>query len=203
VCVCVCCCVCCVLRSQLEVTPLANKTKINPNVQDANGKTALHYVVNPLDFGSYENVKLLALLVKSGADVNIKDKQGTAFPLTRHARHTVNTTRHTLTYCVWRCVCASGRPHGALLRHAAEGRRDGQGPAEAGRQARQEGDPALAPGVLRPRREVDQRLWHPARTRPSPCVCRVCRVCVMRVSCVCRVSCVVCRVCANTARWVV
>ena len=73
------CCVCCVcaLRSQLEVTPLANKTKINPNVQDANGKTALHYVVNPLDFGSYENVKLLALLVKSGADVNIKDKQGT------------------------------------------------------------------------------------------------------------------------------
>lgn len=71
------CCVCCA-RTQAElVTPLVNKTKINPNVQDANGKTALHYVVNPLDFGSYENVKLLTLLVKSGADVNIKDKQGT------------------------------------------------------------------------------------------------------------------------------
>jgi ankyrin repeat protein len=56
---------------------LENRTGIDPNVQDDQGKTALHYAVNPLAYGSYENVQLLTLLVKSGADFTIKDNQGT------------------------------------------------------------------------------------------------------------------------------
>jgi ankyrin repeat protein len=68
--------VCLLCDKQIEAIPLVNRTKLDPNVQDANGKTALHYVVNPLDFGSYENVQMLLTLAKAGADVNVKDKQG-------------------------------------------------------------------------------------------------------------------------------
>ena len=49
---------------------------INPadlNIIDVNGKTAVHYVVSPRDTASYENVELLELLVKAGADVEQAD----------------------------------------------------------------------------------------------------------------------------------
>jgi ankyrin repeat protein len=55
---------------------LENETGIDPNVQDEQGKTALHHVVSPLDYGSYENVALLTMLLKAGADPNVKDNQG-------------------------------------------------------------------------------------------------------------------------------
>ncbi len=50
--------------------------KSNLNVQDAEGKTAVHMVVSPLEFGSYENVEILELLANHGADLNIKDNNG-------------------------------------------------------------------------------------------------------------------------------
>lgn len=48
------------------------------DVQDDEGKTALHYVVTPLNFGSYENTDLLRFLVEAGARIDIKDKDGGA-----------------------------------------------------------------------------------------------------------------------------
>ncbi len=52
--------------------------KSNLNVQDSNGKTAVHLVVSPVVYGSYENVEILELLAGHGADLNIKDKDGKA-----------------------------------------------------------------------------------------------------------------------------
>eukprot|EP01087_Luapelamoeba_hula_P009311 TRINITY_DN2401_c0_g2_i2.p1 TRINITY_DN2401_c0_g2~~TRINITY_DN2401_c0_g2_i2.p1 ORF type:complete len:1324 (+),score=258.43 TRINITY_DN2401_c0_g2_i2:192-4163(+) len=48
----------------------------NINVQDHLGKTALHYVINPIPFASYENVALLRLLLEAGANPNAKDNSG-------------------------------------------------------------------------------------------------------------------------------
>jgi ankyrin repeat protein len=50
--------------------------KSNLNVQDSNGKTAVHLVVSPLEYGSYENVEILELLASHGADLNVKDSNG-------------------------------------------------------------------------------------------------------------------------------
>eukprot|EP01125_Pyxidicula_operculata_P022385 TRINITY_DN910_c2_g1_i3.p1 TRINITY_DN910_c2_g1~~TRINITY_DN910_c2_g1_i3.p1 ORF type:complete len:2962 (-),score=808.64 TRINITY_DN910_c2_g1_i3:90-8975(-) len=52
-----------------------SKKAINYNFQDKDGKTVIHHVVCPLDFGSYENVALLEMLSLAGADVNILDNQ--------------------------------------------------------------------------------------------------------------------------------
>ena len=41
-----------------------------------NGRTAVHVCVNPLGFGSYENVKILRKLHNSGFDLNARDAQG-------------------------------------------------------------------------------------------------------------------------------
>jgi ankyrin repeat protein/predicted DNA-binding WGR domain protein len=49
--------------------------KLNYKAVDNTGKTIIHYVVLPNDFGSYQNIKLLKLLSKH-ADVNQKDKLG-------------------------------------------------------------------------------------------------------------------------------
>ncbi len=48
----------------------------NLDAQDREGKTVVHYVVNPLPFGSYENVDLLELLAKKGCKLDIKDSAG-------------------------------------------------------------------------------------------------------------------------------
>jgi ankyrin repeat protein len=39
---------------------------LNKDVTDLVGKTAVHYVVNPVPLGSYENKKILNLLAKAG-----------------------------------------------------------------------------------------------------------------------------------------
>ena len=43
---------------------------------DKLGKTAMHHVVNPLKYGSYENVTLLKKMNKCGFKWNIKDNEG-------------------------------------------------------------------------------------------------------------------------------
>ena len=49
--------------------------RVNVNGQDKAGKSAAHYVVNPLRYGSFENVELLNLLQKYGFNLNLKDAQ--------------------------------------------------------------------------------------------------------------------------------
>lgn len=48
------------------------------NHKDLEGKNAIHYVVNPHNYGSFENTAILDILAKAnlGFDLNIKDKFG-------------------------------------------------------------------------------------------------------------------------------
>ena len=57
-----------------------NKKNLSINLegQDKAGKSAAHYVVNPVRFGSYENVEILQLLHKQGFNLKLKDAQGKA-----------------------------------------------------------------------------------------------------------------------------
>lgn len=43
---------------------------------DIYGKSVLHYIVNPLEFGSYENSEMLKKAIQIGFVHNIKDKKG-------------------------------------------------------------------------------------------------------------------------------
>lgn len=45
-------------------------------VQSSVGSSALHYCVQPLAFGSYENTEILSALVKGGAPADLKDASG-------------------------------------------------------------------------------------------------------------------------------
>uniref|UniRef100_H3HD44 Poly [ADP-ribose] polymerase n=1 Tax=Phytophthora ramorum TaxID=164328 RepID=H3HD44_PHYRM len=44
--------------------------------QNAAGLTACHMAVQPLDYGSYENARLLAMLVRAGGDLRTRDASG-------------------------------------------------------------------------------------------------------------------------------
>lgn len=52
----------------------------NLDVTDNVGRTALHYVVSPLPFGSFENVDILRLLLTNGAKATLRDQQGYTAP---------------------------------------------------------------------------------------------------------------------------
>jgi len=49
---------------------------LDPKVQDVAGKSAVHFVVNPVLFGSFENVNLLAKLAEAGYDLEARDANG-------------------------------------------------------------------------------------------------------------------------------
>ena len=51
---------------------------LDQSVKDKSGKTPVHYVVNPIKFGSYENVNILNLLHKAGYNMNVKDNDNKA-----------------------------------------------------------------------------------------------------------------------------
>eukprot|EP01105_Mastigella_eilhardi_P025706 TRINITY_DN707_c0_g1_i5.p1 TRINITY_DN707_c0_g1~~TRINITY_DN707_c0_g1_i5.p1 ORF type:complete len:2532 (-),score=631.38 TRINITY_DN707_c0_g1_i5:1348-8943(-) len=61
-----------------DKTALEKLLEFKPDLtpQDNLGKTVLHYAVCPLDYGSYENVELLNLLVANGAPLDTKDNKG-------------------------------------------------------------------------------------------------------------------------------
>lgn len=46
------------------------------SAQDLSGKSAVHYVVNPLRFGSYENLEILRTLYNYKFNLKLKDIQG-------------------------------------------------------------------------------------------------------------------------------
>ena len=49
-----------------------SKVKLDLNKVDKHGKSIIHYVINPLRFGSYENAALLELLVKAGKRMSLQ-----------------------------------------------------------------------------------------------------------------------------------
>lgn len=49
---------------------------VNKECQDKAGKSAVHYVINPEKFGSYENVEILKLLHTNGFSMKLKDVVG-------------------------------------------------------------------------------------------------------------------------------
>jgi ankyrin repeat protein/predicted DNA-binding WGR domain protein len=57
---------------------LLKKKGIDVNKKDSQGKNVVHYVVNPLPYGSYENVALLETLHKRKAELDVKDNSGKA-----------------------------------------------------------------------------------------------------------------------------
>lgn len=58
------------------VVSLSEKAGINLDAVDNEGKSAAHYVVNPLIRGSYENEKLLKLLKEAKFNMTIEDRDG-------------------------------------------------------------------------------------------------------------------------------
>eukprot|EP01125_Pyxidicula_operculata_P008837 TRINITY_DN292_c0_g1_i1.p1 TRINITY_DN292_c0_g1~~TRINITY_DN292_c0_g1_i1.p1 ORF type:complete len:2964 (-),score=944.30 TRINITY_DN292_c0_g1_i1:25-8748(-) len=63
-----------VRTNQEELLLILKKSKgLKLNAKDNKGKTVIHHLVNPMDYGSYENETLLRKLVEWGADVNIED----------------------------------------------------------------------------------------------------------------------------------
>ena len=49
------------------------KSTIKFNNQDSNGKSVIHYIVNPLAFGSFENTKFLRSAIDYGFEANLQD----------------------------------------------------------------------------------------------------------------------------------
>ncbi len=47
---------------------------MNLNAQDKNHWTALHHLVAPLDYGTYDNIEILKMLVDNGANLNAVDE---------------------------------------------------------------------------------------------------------------------------------
>ena len=63
--------------------PVVEKTSdVNINAADSQGWTAIHHLVSPLEYGTYDNEELLYVLFKAGASINEKDAAGLT-PLNR------------------------------------------------------------------------------------------------------------------------
>ena len=52
------------------------KTKIDYNKVNKEGKSLIHYIINPHTLYSYQNIIFLKDAIKSGFNINIKDKNG-------------------------------------------------------------------------------------------------------------------------------
>lgn len=68
-----------ITNNQMVVEILLNNTKalrINTEGQDKAGKSAVHYVINPLRYGTFENVLILNMLHKHKFNLKLKDSIG-------------------------------------------------------------------------------------------------------------------------------
>ena len=54
------------------------KSEVDVNVVDIQGWTVIHHLVCPINHGTYDNVRLLKMLVDAGAPVQRQDKAGLA-----------------------------------------------------------------------------------------------------------------------------
>jgi len=50
--------------------------KLMIDSQDKDGKSAVHYVVNPIGYGSYMNITILEELRKAGYRIDLRDNEG-------------------------------------------------------------------------------------------------------------------------------
>lgn len=65
------------LNSRKLVSFILNHPDLIPSLhKDVNSRTPIHYVVRPLEMGSYENIEILKLLASKGFGVNEKDSMG-------------------------------------------------------------------------------------------------------------------------------
>jgi len=55
---------------------LIKKAGVAKSLQDSYGKSAVHYVVNPLVIGSYENFRILKKLKENKFEMHILDNDG-------------------------------------------------------------------------------------------------------------------------------
>ena len=76
----------------------SNSSTFLSDNQDNNGRNIIHYVVQPMEAGSFENVKILKALVDSGKGFNLshRDKLGqTPFDLAKAQKSGVMTAALT------------------------------------------------------------------------------------------------------------
>ncbi|KAL5008431.1 hypothetical protein ScPMuIL_014012 [Solemya velum] len=59
-----------------EFAVVEKKSSINLDARDGRGWTAIHHLVCPLDYGSYDREEILYVLDKAGADSQVKDNAG-------------------------------------------------------------------------------------------------------------------------------
>ena len=69
-----------VMNNNLALTELLINNRqagdLDPKAQDVAGKSAVHFVVNPRRFGSYENTRILVKLAEAGYDLQARDADG-------------------------------------------------------------------------------------------------------------------------------
>ncbi|KAM9979763.1 hypothetical protein ACTFIZ_006024 [Dictyostelium cf. discoideum] len=65
-----------VKTNKMDIVNLLLSKKPNMNIQDTDKKSVIHYVVNPTEYGSFENVTLLNLLSKQGSKIDLADIAG-------------------------------------------------------------------------------------------------------------------------------
>jgi hypothetical protein len=56
--------------------PAKNGQRVALNNKDQDGKSAIHFVVCPIEFGSYENDDLLIAMMDFGFEANLEDLDG-------------------------------------------------------------------------------------------------------------------------------
>jgi ankyrin repeat protein len=64
------------LNDEELVKLLLSTKQVKLNMVDEKGWSVIHHLINPTNFGSFENVELLKILHDHGADINLKDSQG-------------------------------------------------------------------------------------------------------------------------------
>lgn len=60
--------------SEFEIVEKTSSVKLN--AMDSQGWTAVHHLVCPLDYGTFDNEEILYVLAKVGADIQTKDNAG-------------------------------------------------------------------------------------------------------------------------------
>ena len=62
-----------IYHNNIKVVRFLLENGISKTNRDSLGKSAVHYVVNPVEFGSFENVEMLKLLHEYKFEMNLPD----------------------------------------------------------------------------------------------------------------------------------
>lgn len=83
------------LNKLTEIKAFLKDFKVDTKSRDARGRTVIHHAVQPLEYGSYENVEMLEFLAKH-ADINQPDNEGRT-PLSYAKQQTSGRLAEALT----------------------------------------------------------------------------------------------------------